>query len=154
MILYKMKIIRINKNGSMNELDLKIPKNCLNVLKKNSISCGNGNIKELYFWKYDGKNIKCYGWYDGESGFENKHELAPNGTSTFLEEDSSSKLLFGDLFILCLDTEKKYNDFGVDDYSMFYEIINEILMIVLIQKILMDILMKIYRYRYRYRYRL
>jgi hypothetical protein len=120
-----MKIIRINKNGSMNELDLKIPKNCLNVLKKNSISCGNGNIKELYFWKYDGKNIKCYGWYDGESGFENKHELAPNGTSTFLEEDSSSKLLFGDLFILCLDAEKKYNDFGVDDYSMFYEIINE-----------------------------
>ena len=120
-----MKIIRINKNGSMNELNLKIPKNCLNVLKKNSISCGNGNIKELYFWKYDGKIIKCYGWYDGESGFENKHELAPNGTSTFLEEDSSSKLLFGDLFILCLDTEKNNYDFGVDDYSMFYEIINE-----------------------------
>jgi len=120
-----MKIIRINKNGSMNELNLKIPKNCLNVLKKNSISCGNGSIKELYFWKYDDKNIKCYGWYDGESGFENKHELAPNGTSTFLEEDSSSKLLFGDLFILCLDAEKKYNDFGVDDYSMFYDIINE-----------------------------
>ena len=120
-----MKIIRINKNGSMNELDLKIPKNCLNVLKKNSISCGNGNIKELYFWKYDGKIIKCYGWYDGESGFENKHELAPNGTSLFLEEDSSSKLLFGDLFILCIDNDKKYQDFGVDDYSMFYDIINE-----------------------------
>ena len=120
-----MKIIRINKNGSMNELDLKIPKNCLNVLKKNSISCGNGNIKELYFWKYDEKNIKCYGWYDGESGFENKHELAPNGTSSFLEEDSSSKLLFGDLFILCIDNEKIYQNFGVDDYSMFYDIINE-----------------------------
>ena len=120
-----MKIIRINKNGSMNELNLKIPKNCLNVLKKNSISCGNGNIKELYFWKYDDKNIKCYGWYDGESGFENKHELAPNGTSSFLEEDSSSKLLFGDLFILCIDNEKIYHDFGVDDYSMFYDIINE-----------------------------
>ena len=120
-----MKIIRINKNGSMNELNLKIPKNCLNVLKKNSVSCGTGNIKELYFWKYDDKNIKCYGWYDGESGFENKHELAPNGTSLFLEEDSSSKLLFGDLFILCIDNDKKYQDFGVDDYSMFYDIINE-----------------------------
>mgnify|MGYP004005540103 CR=1 FL=1 len=120
-----MKIIRINKNGSMNELNLKIPKNCLNVLKKNSVSCGNGIIKELYFWKYDDKNIKCYGWYDGESGFENKHELAPNGTSLFLEEDSSSKLLFGDLFILCIDNDKKYHDFGVDDYSMFYDIINE-----------------------------
>ena len=120
-----MKIIRINKNGSMNELNLKIPKNCLNVLKKKSVSCGNGNMKELYYWKYDGKIIKCFGWYDGESGFENKHELAPNGTSTFLEEDSSSKLLFGDIFILCIDNEKIYHDFGVDDYSMFYEIINE-----------------------------
>ena len=120
-----MKIIRINKDSSMNELELKIPKKCINVLKKNSISTGNGDIKELYFWKYDEKIIKCYGWYDGEVGFENKHDLAPNGTSTFLEEDSSSKLLFGDIFILCLNGKNKYLDFCVDDYSMFYDYINE-----------------------------
>ena len=69
--------------------------------------------------------IRCYGWYDGEPGFENKHDLAPNGSSTFLEEDSSSKLLFGDLFIVCMDDKKIYKDFTVSDYSLFYEEINE-----------------------------
>ena len=83
-----MKIIRINKDGTMNELDIKLPKNPINALNKNKISSGNDALKELYMWKYDSKIIKCYGWYDGEAGFENKHELAPNGSSTFLEEDS------------------------------------------------------------------
>lgn len=120
-----MKIIRINKNGSMNELELKIPKNPINILNKNKNSCGNGDLKELYLWKYDNKTIKCYGWFDGDSGFENKHELAPNGLSNFLEEDSSSKLLFGDIFILAYDNENKCKDFCVSDYGMFYEYINE-----------------------------
>ena len=33
-----MKFIRINKDGSMNELDIKLHKNCLNTLVKNSNS--------------------------------------------------------------------------------------------------------------------
>ena len=34
--------------------------------------------------------------------FENKHDLIPNGNSSFLcDEDSSEKLLYGDIFILC-----------------------------------------------------
>lgn len=120
-----MKFIRINKDGSMNEIDVKLPKNCLNTLVKNSKSQGSESIKELYCWKHDNQFIRCYGWYDGEPGFENKHELAPNGSSTFLEEDSSSKLLFGDLFIVCMDDKKIYKDFTVSDYSLFYEEINE-----------------------------
>ena len=90
-----MKFIRINKDGSMNELDVKLPKNCLNTLLKNSkfIKCSD-SIKELYCWKYDNSFIKCYGWYDMMLVLKNKHDLAPNGSSTFLEEDSSSKLLF------------------------------------------------------------
>jgi len=120
-----MKIIRINKDGSMNELDIKLPKKCINTLNKKKISSGNGDLKELYMWKYELNTIKCYGWYDGESGFENKHNLAPNGSSTFLEEDSSSKLLFGDIFLICLDKEKNYIDFCVTDYSIFFDIMNE-----------------------------
>lgn len=120
-----MKIIRINKDSSMNELDIKLPKNCGNILTKNSNSQGNGAIKELYSWKYDGNFVKCYGWYDGDAGFENKHDLAPNGLSNFLEEESSSKLLFGDLFIVCNDNNKNYRDFTVSDYSVFYEEMNE-----------------------------
>ena len=120
-----MKIIRINKDGSMNELDLKITKNPITILNKNKVSSGNDKLKELYMWKYDSKTVKCYGWYDGEAGFENKHELAPNGSSSFLEEDSSSQLLFGDIFIVVLDSNNKYHDFSVSDYGMFFEIMNE-----------------------------
>ena len=120
-----MKIIRINKDGSMNELDLKITKNPITILNKNIVSSGNDKLKELYIWKYDSKTVKCYGWYDGEAGFENKHELAPNGSSSFLEEDSSSQLLFGDIFIVVLDNNNKYCDFTVSDYGMFFEIMNE-----------------------------
>ena len=120
-----MKIIRINKDGSMNELDLKITKNPITILNKNKVSSGNDKLKELYMWKYDSKTVKCYGWYDGDAGFENKHELAPNGSSSFLEEDSSSQLLFGDIFIVVLDSNNKYHDFTVSDYGMFFEIMNE-----------------------------
>ena len=119
-----MIIIRINKDGSMDELKLKLPKNPINVLNKNKVSSGNDELKELYMWKYDSKIIKCYGWYDGEAGFENKHELAPNGSSSFLEEDSSSKLLFGDIFIVAFHDDK-YTDFCVSDYGMFFEIMND-----------------------------
>lgn len=119
-----MIIIRINKDGSMDELNLKLPKNPINVLNKNKVSSGNDELKELYMWKYDSKIIKCYGWYDGEAGFENKHELAPNGSSSFLEEDSSSQLLFGDIFIVAFQGDK-YTDFCVSDYGMFFEIMND-----------------------------
>ena len=40
-----MKIIRINKDGSMNELNIKIPKNPNNVLNKNKNSCGTDDLK-------------------------------------------------------------------------------------------------------------
>jgi len=120
-----MNIIRINKDGSMNDLSVKInKKNVLSILKKETLSSGNNNIKELYYWLYDNKHIRCYGWYDGDCGFENKHDLIPNGTSSFLEEDSSDKLLFGDIFIIAFDNDKIV-DFCVSDYAILYDNIFE-----------------------------
>ncbi len=52
----------------------------------------------MYEWNNDDKKIIWYGWYDGDAGFENKHELIPNGISSFLEDESSEILLFGDIF--------------------------------------------------------
>ena len=66
----------------------------------------------MYVWNHDKKKIICYGWYDGEAGFENKHELIPNGNSPFLEDESSEILLFGDIFVVCMEKEK-YIDFDV-----------------------------------------
>ena len=57
-----MKVVRININGSMNDItvDLK-SKNYSKVLEKNSISQGTTDLKELYQWNYDNKNFICYG---------------------------------------------------------------------------------------------
>ena len=61
-------------------------------------------------------NILCYSWYDGESGFENKHDLPGSGKK--LKEDldnSDTQLLFNDIFLVRLEN-KKYIDFDVSDY--------------------------------------
>ena len=114
-----MKVVQICKDGSMDDIDCKFTtKNISKVMTEKSKSQGEGNIKLLYSWNYDKCKLLCYGWYDGESGFENKHDIAPGGSSSFLETDSSEQLLFGDLFIIKKD--KKYLPFEVSDYGEFY----------------------------------
>jgi hypothetical protein len=93
-----------------------------NILKSlTKLSVYNNTIKELYSWECENITTKCYGCYDGDAGFENKHELPPNGVSNFLEEDSSEKLLFGDLFILRMNNDKLI-DTSISDYGEFYNL--------------------------------
>ena len=119
-----MKITKININGTMDDISVSFTKKTIQkVLEKISTF---KEITELYKWVHDNKIISCYGWYEGEAGFENKHDLIPNGSSSFCDEDSSEKLLFGDLFIVCYDKQKdKYIDFCVSDYGAFYELMFE-----------------------------
>ena len=115
-----MKIVQISRDGTMD--DIKVKMNCksfLTLLNKKSKTQGNNLIKELYTWTYENDKIKCYGWYDGECGFENKHKLVPSGSSLFLDGDSSSQILYGDIFI-CRLRDKKVIDFDVSDYGEFY----------------------------------
>ena len=118
-----MKIVQILKDGSMNELEIKSVnlKNCCKIFQENSKSQGNNDLKELYQWNYEGSIIHCYGWYDGEAGFENKHEMIPGGKSKFLEEDSSVQLLFGDIFLI-KSKSNKIKSFDVSEYSEFYNL--------------------------------
>ena len=118
-----MNCIHIYKDGKMDELLFKKKKNILSYLTNCSKSQGEDDIKQLYSWKYEKKNIVCYGWYDGETGFENKHELPPYGESGFLEEDSSSQLLFGDIFLICYDNDNNIINFQISDYGVFYNFI-------------------------------
>jgi hypothetical protein len=113
-----MKCIQIFKDGKMDELNIS-SKNVLKKLKANSKSQGNDELNKLYSWNFEGDDIHCYGWYDGEKGFENLHDLPHGGKSDFIDEDSSEKIIYGDLFIL------KYRgdalvDINVSDYSVFY----------------------------------
>ena len=115
-----MKLVEIKQNNEMNELDIDISTGCIEeLLTKESTSQGLNCISELYSWSDNGSNIICYGWYDGEAGLENKHDLPPSGISSFLEEDSSTILLFGSLFIV-KKSKSNYKDIDVSDYSLFY----------------------------------
>ena len=118
-------VVRINIDGSMNDLELLIEnRNVVNILNKNANKKGKNNIRHLYSWTKDNKIIKCYGWYDGNHDCVNKHELIPYGSSKFLEDDSSTILLYGDIYLLCYDNNKIL-DFSVSDYANFYNEINE-----------------------------
>ena len=104
------------------EIDNKFSlKNLTNKLSKISKTQGNNYLKEVYYWNYEDSKIICYSWYDGDAGFENKHDLPPGGISAFLDEDSSEKLLFGDIFI-CKLKDNKICDFDISEYGEFYNI--------------------------------
>ena len=114
-----MKCIQIFKDGKMDELNLPNGNNLLSKLANLSKSHGINELSKIYYWKFEGADICCYGWYDGDKGFENSHDLPHGGMSDFIEEDSSEKNLYGDIFIL-----KYHNgvpvDINVSDYSVFY----------------------------------
>jgi hypothetical protein len=115
-----MKVVRINTDDSMNEVTIKKGKQLVKLLKAEAKSSGSSEFQKLYTWKVKGNTIECYGWYEGEAGFENKHDLIPNGISEFLEEDSSEKLLFGSLFLVKKNMKGVYCDFCVTDYADVY----------------------------------
>ena len=113
-----MLCVQIFRDDKMKEVKVK-GSNIVKSLTK--LSVYNNTIKELYSWECENITTKCYGCYDGDAGFENKHELPPNGVSNFLEEDSSEKLLFGDLFILRMNNGKLI-DTSISDYGEFYNL--------------------------------
>ena len=118
-----MKFIHIFKDDKMDEINYKDKKineiKIIKYLSKISKSQGTGDIKKLYTWEYENSSIICYGWYDGENGFENKHELPKSGNSEFIEEDSSIKKIYGDIFIFKYQNDN-YIDISISDYSVFY----------------------------------
>ena len=120
-----MKVVRINIDGTMNDLDISLKKKgLLKQLEEHTTSKGTSNFTELYKWNHENQEIICYGWYDGDAGFENKHDLPPGGNSSFLDDDSSVQLLYGDIFLILFEKDK-FIDFQVSDYSVFYNLIFE-----------------------------
>lgn len=117
-----MKIVRVKIDGTMDELSITKNKNITKTLDSLSISKGTSQFKLLYEWKHDMKVYECYGWFDGDAGFENKHELIPNGNSSFLEENSSEILLFGDIFILCKQNDK-YINLDISSYGETFSLL-------------------------------
>ena len=119
-------IVRINIDSTMNDLELNIEnKSIVNTLNKNSNNRGSNNIRHLYTWINEKDTIRCYGWYDGDEEYINKHELIPNGSSKFLDEDSSTILLYGDIFLLAFDEKNRVKDFDISSYGLYHSLVHE-----------------------------
>ena len=113
-----MKFVQISKNDSMCEQDKKLTnKNIRKVMRELS---DMKKINLLYSWSYENGEVHCYGCDEGNAGNENKHDLPGSGKK--LKEDldnSDTQLLFNDIFLVRLEN-KKYIDFDVSDYGLFY----------------------------------
>lgn len=119
-----MKLVRVRIDGNMDEITIDKGKNIVKNLEKISISKGITQLKKLYEWNLSSKKYEAYGWFDGEAGFENKHDLIPNGNSDFLEEESCEILLFGDIFITCMEN-KKYINLDISEYGEVFGLLCE-----------------------------
>lgn len=115
-----MKFVVIKKDGKMYDISHNLnKKNIINSLNKYDELSENSDLKLVYKWNYNKSEIHCFSCYEGEAGFENKHDLPPFGKSDFLDSDSSEQLLFGNIFILKME-KGKYINFEISDYSEFY----------------------------------
>jgi hypothetical protein len=116
--------VHIYKDGKMDEIRVKTQQYLSDMpalFTKSARSQGEDVIKELYKWTYENNTITCFGWYDGHIGFENKHSLPPSGKSSFIEDDSSIQMLYGDIFLVRSEGGLLV-EFTISDYSMFYNL--------------------------------
>ena len=114
-----MKLVKINKNGSMETKNIIV--NLKHLCKQLNQQSEANNIQHLYTWKYDESDIYCYGSIEGNAGSENKHDLPPNGEKKIsCLDNSDTQLLFNDIYII-----KKGNrlcNFDIEDYDAFYSV--------------------------------
>lgn len=115
-----MKLVQIKSDGNMVELDEHFTvKNIRKMMREKS------NVKKilhLYNWLYEDCMIQCYGCLEGKAGKENKHELPPSGEKMIETIDNSdTQLIFNDIFLVKFHN-KKYLDFDVSEYGLFYNL--------------------------------
>ena len=115
-----MKLVQIKSDGNMVELDEQFTvKNIRKMMREKSKV---KKILHLYNWLYEGSMIQCYGCLEGKAGKENKHELPPSGDKIIETIDNSdTQLIFNDIFIVRVEN-KKYLDFDVSEYGLFYNL--------------------------------
>lgn len=115
-----MKLVQIKTDGNMVELDEQFTvKNIRKMMREKSKV---KKILHLYNWSYEGSMIQCYGCLEGKADKENKHELPPTGEKLIETIDNSdTQLIFNDIFVVRVEN-KKYLDFDVSEYGLFYNL--------------------------------
>jgi len=119
-----MKIISINSDNTMKEINIK-KKKLEEQLTEITNTRGSGEIELLYYWNYNNKLIKCYGWIDGDESLVNKHKLPMSGISEITDTPSETIKLYGNIYIISCDSQNIIN-YSISEYGEFYFIINDI----------------------------
>ena len=92
-----MLFIKINSDGSMNEIKDKInSKKIINILQSHKST--NDDIYELYNWEINNCKLLCYGSLNGTT--INKHKLPESGINIIDELlESNIQNLYDEIFI-------------------------------------------------------
>ena len=109
-----MKVILINIDGSMEEVDIE---------DINKLSTNN-DIQILYQWNYNNSVIKCYGNYIQDNSIISNHKLPAGGMSDIIDGDSYTYDIYGNIYIVCFQNDKIV-DYDISDYGNFHYIMNE-----------------------------
>lgn len=116
-----VKILEINTNEKINEINLNLNVNTIDFIKKkNKIK----STELLYSWNIESNKIEVYGNIIDISNDEiNKHKLLPCGISELISESSDEIEIFGNIYIV------KYNngnitDITIDDYGELYSVLS------------------------------
>ena len=114
-----MKIIRINTDDTMDEIDLN------DSISKYFINNNIQDIEELYIWKYQNNTIKAFGSYTDSYSNINKHILPPNGISHVLDNNSNDIFIYSNIYIAAYDENDELIDYHISEYGNFYYVMNE-----------------------------
>jgi len=123
LIEYKnIKYVLLNKNGNIT--DKRFSKNLdtdlANYLNKATRMKLPYLPMKLYSFDVDSSVLDVWGFIDGKSGQENKHDLPPGGkyyVNNFNKSDTD--LLFGDIFVVKYTNEKPDN-LNSESYTKYY----------------------------------
>jgi len=106
-----MKIVKINIEGNMNEINI----DNIKILE---------NVNVLYYWKQFDIIIKCYGNYCNDDIIYNQHELPPGGISIDDNIESDEIKINSDIYI-CMFKNDILQDYTISQYGELVYIMNE-----------------------------
>ena len=111
-----MKVLRFDIQDELSEISLSC-RTLKTLTKKLLDKCDNkgfNNIECVYTWNLEDKDIKCYGFTEGDESLRNKHKLPI--------EDDDNFSLYGCLFLIGFNKSKPV-DLHISEYAMlsFYD---------------------------------
>jgi len=120
-----MKIIKININNEMTEIDINKTNNILEELNR----IDSNDIKEICYWNQSDIIIKCYGWYYSNDIYSNdnivcnNHDLPP-GEVSITNLDISEINIINNIYLVMYKNNILQN-YTISQYGELVYMMNE-----------------------------